>query len=69
MIYLAFILTIVAVASIWHIDVNHNIDRLGQEKTRGIFKLKPEKAIRYAQYTLIFTIIIYDFIIAYLSLK
>jgi hypothetical protein len=39
-----FALNILLVAALWHMDVNQNLDKFGQSETRGMFKIKPEKA-------------------------
>lgn len=66
---LLFFLNILFVAALWHMDVNHNLDKLGQSKTEGVFKLKPEQAYRYSQYILILTLFFIDilFILTYLN--
>ena len=41
-------------------DVHHNLDKYGHDETRGVFKMKPEKAYRYSQYFLILVLIAID---------
>lgn len=55
-----FILNIIFVGAVWHMDVHHNLDRSGQTKTGGVFRLKPEDAYRYSQYILILSLILID---------
>lgn len=55
-----FILNILFVGAIWHMDVHHNLDKYGHDETRGVFKMKPEKAYRYSQYVLILVLIAID---------
>jgi hypothetical protein len=43
---------------LWHMDVNHNIDRMGGTKTRGVFKMSPEAAYRWSQYGLLTTLVL-----------
>ncbi|MCL5970339.1 MAG: hypothetical protein M1450_02475 [Patescibacteria group bacterium] len=57
---LLIILNILFVAAVWHMDLNHNLDRLGEKKTRGVFKITPEKGYRYSQYFLIAVLIAID---------
>lgn len=55
-----FLLNIVFVGAVWHLDLHHNLDKAGQKQTSGLFKVKPEKAFRYSQYILILTLILID---------
>jgi hypothetical protein len=55
-----FVLNILLVAALWHMDVNQNLDKLGQSETRGMFKIKPEKAYRYSQYVLLISLLLID---------
>ena len=55
-----FFLNILLVAALWHMDINHNLDRLGQSETRGVFKIKPERAYRYSQYALLLSLLLID---------
>lgn len=66
---LLFSLNIVFVAAIWHMDVQHNLDRLGQKQTRGLLKISPESAYRVSQYVLILTLLAIDtlFIITFVQ--
>lgn len=57
---LLFFLNIVYIGALWHLDLNHNLDKFGQEKTRGIFKIKPEAGYRLSQYVLIATLFLID---------
>lgn len=55
-----FLLNIIFVAALWHMDIHHNLDKLGQAETGGVFKMKPEKAYRYSQYVLLLTLFLID---------
>ena len=55
-----FALNILLVGALWHMDVHHNLDKLGQSETRGMFKIKPEKAYRYSQYILLVSLLLID---------
>ena len=55
-----FFLNIAYVFFLWHLDVNHALDRLGQEKTRGVFKIKPEAGYRFSLYGLIIILMLID---------
>lgn len=57
---LLFLLNILFVAALWHMDVHHNLDRFGEALTRGVFKMKPEKAYRYSQYVLLSSLLLID---------
>lgn len=57
---LLFALNILLVGALWHMDVHHNLDKLGQSETRGMFKIKPEKAYRYSQYILLVSLLLID---------
>ena len=57
---LLFLLNILFVGALWHMDVNHNLDKLGSSETRGLFKMKPEAAYRYSQYFLLITLLAID---------
>jgi hypothetical protein len=57
---LLFCLNIVFVGALWHMDVHHNLDRLGQPLSRGMFKIKPETAYRYSQYVLLLSLLSMD---------
>jgi hypothetical protein len=48
------------VGALWHMDVHHNLDRLGHSETRGMFKIKPETAYRYSQYALLLSLFLID---------
>jgi len=50
-------------------DVNHNLDRLGEKQTRGISKMSPERAYRLSQYVLISSLILIDilFVLTFLE--
>lgn len=61
-IILLFLLNIIFVVAVWHMDVNHNLDRQGETKTRGVFKISPESAYRYSQYALLITLFLIDLI-------
>jgi len=68
---LLFALNILLVGALWHMDVHHNLDKLGQSETRGMFKMKPEKAYRYSQYILLITLLLIDvlFILAFVHIS
>ena len=68
---LLFALNILLVGALWHMDVHHNLDKLGQSETRGMFKMKPEKAYRYSQYILLITLLFIDvlFILAFVHIS
>lgn len=55
-----FLLNIIFVGALWHLDVNHNLDKLGQKETRGFFKVKPEAAYRYSRYVLLLSLLLID---------
>lgn len=57
---LLFLLNIIFVGALWHMDVHHNLDRLGHSETRGIFKMRPEKAYRLSQYVLLLSLFLID---------
>lgn len=57
---LLFLLNIIFVGALWHMDVHHNLDKLGHSETGGIFKMKPEKAYRYSQYVLLLSLLLID---------
>ncbi len=57
---LLFFLNILFVGALWHMDVHHNLDRLGQSETRGMFKMKPATAYRYSQYVLVLSLLLID---------
>lgn len=46
--------------ALWHMDVNHTADRLGEKKTRGVFKISAEEGYRYSQYLLIVALLFLD---------
>ncbi len=66
-----FALNILLVGALWHMDVHHNLDKLGQSETRGMFKIKPEKAYRYSQYILLISLFLIDvlFILAFVHIS
>ena len=64
-IFLLIILNILFIGSIWHMDVNHNLDRLGDKKTRGIFKIHPETGYRISQYALVILLILLDLLVLF----
>lgn len=68
---LLFALNILLVGALWHMDVHHNLDKLGQSETRGMFKIKPEKAYRYSQYILLISLFLIDvlFILAFVHIS
>ena len=68
---LLFALNILLVGALWHMDVHHNLDKLGQSETRGVFKIKPEKAYRYSQYILLISLLLIDvlFILAFVHIS
>lgn len=68
---LLFALNILLVGALWHMDVHHNLDKLGQSETRGVFKIKPEKAYRYSQYILLVSLLLIDilFILAFVHIS
>lgn len=51
---------------LWHLDVHHNLDRLGVKETRGFFNISSEKAYRLSQYGLVATIFLFDLLIVFL---
>lgn len=57
---LLFILNIIFVGAIWHMDVHHNLDKFRHTETGGVFKMRPEKAYRYSQYVLIVSLVLLD---------
>jgi hypothetical protein len=67
---LLFALNILLVGALWHMDVHHNLDRLGQSETRGMFKIKPEDAYRYSQYVLLICLLLIDvlFVLAFVHI-
>jgi hypothetical protein len=71
MLILLFALNILLVAALWHMDVHHNLDKLGQSETRGMFKVTPEKAYRYSQYVLLICLLLIDilFILAFVHIS
>lgn len=58
-IFALIILNILFVGAIWHMDVNHNLDRL-EGKTRGIFRIKPETGFRLSEYVLVLILVLID---------
>jgi len=62
-VFFLIILNILFVAAILHMNINHNLDRLGEKKTKGIFKLTPETGYRYSQYFLIAILILLDLLV------
>ncbi len=68
---LLFALNILLVGALWHMDVHHNLDKLGQSETRGMFKIKPEKAYRYSQYVLLISLLLIDvlFVLAFVHIS
>jgi len=54
------LLNILFVGALWHMDVHHNLDKVGKTEVGSLFKMKPEKAYRYSQYILIFSLILID---------
>ena len=52
--------------ALWHLDVNHNLDRLGEKGTRGIFKITPEAGYRISEYLLIASVFLLDCLVLYL---
>ena len=58
-----FVLNVAYMFFLWHMDVNHNLDKLGENKTRGIFKIRPEFAYRLSQYGLIAVLLLIDLLI------
>ena len=60
MFFLLIILNILFVGALWHLDINHNLDRLGEKKTRGLFKVTPELGYRISIYALILILIALD---------
>lgn len=60
---LLIVINILFVVAIWHMDINHNLDRLGERKTRGIFKISPETGHRMSQYVLIVLIVLLDLLV------
>ncbi|MBI4099415.1 hypothetical protein HY440_00235 [Candidatus Microgenomates bacterium] len=64
-----FVLNILFLLALWHMDVTHNEDRLGAKLTRGFFKIPPERAYRYVYYSFIAILVAIDglFIWAFLG--
>ena len=56
--FLLFTLNILFMGALWHMDVHHSLDKYGHDETRGVFKMKPEKAYRWAQYALIVSLLL-----------
>ena len=63
--FLLLILNILFIFALWHMDVNHTADRLGEKKSRGVFKISPEEGYRYSQYGLIICLILLDLLFLY----
>lgn len=61
-----FLLTIIGVAAIWHMDVNQNLERFRKKQTEGIFKISPEVGFRYSEYVLIAVIFAFDLLFIFL---
>ena len=59
-IILLFLLNILFVGAIWHMDLSHNLDKKGESQTRGVFKIPPEKAYRYSYYVLLAVLFLID---------
>lgn len=72
MLFINFILLVVnmvILASLWHMSVNHTLDRLGEKRTRGVLKITPEAGYRISQYFLIAGVLLLDFLILYLLFR
>ncbi|MFH0937218.1 MAG: hypothetical protein V1808_02910 [Candidatus Daviesbacteria bacterium] len=66
---LLFLLNIIFVGALWHMDVHHNLDKYGHTETRGVFKMKPEKAYRYSQYVLLVSLFLLDILFVFAFFK
>lgn len=64
-----FVLNLVFLIALWHMDVTHNEDRLGAELTRGIFKIPPERAYRYSYYVFIAVLAAIDALFIWMFLR
>jgi hypothetical protein len=69
MLILLFLLNILFVGAVWHMDVNHNLDRKGESQTRGVFKVSPEKAYRYSYYFLLVVMFLIDILFVVTFIK
>ncbi len=67
-IFFLILLNTFFIISLWHLDINHNLDRVGEKKTRGVFKIPAEKGYRISQYGLILGVLLFDIFILYLLL-
>lgn len=60
-----FVLNILFVGAVWHMDVHHNLEKQGQRTAGGVFRFKTEDAYRYSQYVLIITLILIDLLFVF----
>ena len=60
-----FALNILFMGALWHMDVHHNLDKHGISETRGVFKMKAEKAYRISSYVLIGSLLLLDLLFIY----
>ncbi|MEX2008316.1 MAG: hypothetical protein WD850_02430 [Candidatus Spechtbacterales bacterium] len=65
LLFLLFFLNILFVGAVWHMDINHHLDREGVKVTRGIFRITPETAYRVSQYLLIATLLAIDALVVF----
>lgn len=68
-IIIVLLLNGVFLVSLWHMDVNHNLDRLGEKQTRGVLKISPEAGYRISQYCLVAAVFLLDLLILYLHFR
>lgn len=59
-IILFFLLNIIFVAAVWHLDINHNLEKYGQKKTGGVLKITPERGFRISEYVLLVVLFLLD---------
>lgn len=50
-------------------DINHNLDKLNQKTTSGIFKISPEQGYRYSQYVLLICLFLLDILFVFAFAK
>ena len=55
-----FGLNIAFMVALWHMDVNHNLDREDVPVTRGIFHITPEQGYRWSFYLLVLILFAFD---------
>ena len=59
----------VVLASLWHMSINHTLDRLGEKLTRGVLKITPEAGYIISQYCLVAAVFLLDLLILYLYFR